>query len=388
MIEHEQEYLSVMGELLECKTKDNRTGISGLSKIFNHSEYNLGWGRQFPANSTKFLPSKSVLGELVGFCQGITNSAQFKKLGCGVWDANANGEGQPGRPNKWLTNPFRTGEDDLGRIYGKQWRKWQDTQLVMDTYDQHMEAAGYEFVGSIHTPGQSHPMNVWQREIDQLANVVNTMLDNPNDRRMIISAWNVADLDKMALPPCHVLQHYLCEELTPQQRYDAELARREEFDHWYQNEEDFKGQFDLELEMLREEIGSPTLICHDVMDQACAPKHSVNLIMYQRSADYMLGSPFNIASYAAMLQVVGRLTNTAAGTLHYLTGDTHLYENHLDATMEQLERVPQAITPRLLLNPDIGSLEQIDNAKSVDEVFRLVGYDHQGKLDSETPMAV
>lgn len=158
-------YLSLMRQVLtEGTRQQNRTGIATLSLPGAMLQFDLAKG--FPAVTTKKLAFRQVVGELLGFIRGCTNAADFRALGCNIWDQNAN------ENNAWLTNPARVGEDDLGRIYGAQWRAWP-------------VANGNYF--------------------DQLATALNILVCDPESRRNIVLAWNPAELHQMALPPCHVL---------------------------------------------------------------------------------------------------------------------------------------------------------------------------------------
>lgn len=378
------EYLKVMRELADSPRKANRTGIDTLSKTFNHSEFRLDFGRYLPLVTTKHLYTKGVLGELLGFIRGADNAAEFRDLGCNVWNANANKQNPPDKPrNKWLDNPNRKGEDDLGRIYGVQWRQWKDTKLTHSGEGDFLADFGYDKVGQFFKKGEDKMTIVWHREVDQLANVISEIQNNPNSRRMIISAWNPSDMENMALPPCHVLQHYLCEELNVEQRLDAHIVRAENNAIWNgQSREQPRRDVIAHVK----NIGGEENLTHDKLDQLGAPKHKLNLIMYQRSADYMLGSPFNIASYAMMINMMARMTGTVPGDFHYLTGDTHLYDNHLLATREQLRRKPIGECPRFLIDPALQTLEDFENAKP--ENFRVFNYHSHGKLNHETPMAL
>jgi thymidylate synthase len=386
-----QEYLDQMQILLSKPPRENRTGIDASGVMFARTKFDLAQGAFYPAVTSKPLAVKGVLGELIGFMKGVTNAEDFRKLGCRVWDDNANNNGV--NPNPWLSNPNRIGTDDLGRIYGAQWRRWQDTQTVLEGYDSHMPAAGYDYVGRIFRAG-SKDLQVWNREIDQLQDAIDNIKNKPDNRRILISGWNPSDMDKMALPPCHLLQHWLCDVMTVSERIQAELVRRYNILLWDNEASEINFANDVQLG-LSEEVDnmcdehnsdSPT---HAVLDDLNIPKHKLCLNMYQRSCDYMLGAPFNIASYAAMLLVMARLTNTVPGTFEYLTGDTHLYGNHKAAAIEQIARGPiEGSKPRLLINPAITTLDDVEKVTDPYTMFKLLDYNHKGKLSNATPMAI
>ena len=252
-----KQYLDLLDRILtEGVKKEDRTGTGTISVFGNQMRFNLEDG--FPLLTTKKLHLKSIIYELLWFLRGDTNIKYLKDHGVSIWDewADENGE--------------------LGPVYGHQWRSWPD------------ENGG---------------------TIDQIQNVVNQIKNNPDSRRMIVSAWNVAEVERMALPPCHTMfQFYVA-----------------------------NGRLSLQL---------------------C-----------QRSADTFLGVPFNIASYALLLQMMAQVTGLKAGDFIHTTGDTHLYLNHLEQAKLQLTRTPRPL-PRMIINPDV---KDIFDFKYED--FQLEGYD-------------
>ena len=236
-------YLNLMRHLLDHGTrKEDRTGTGTLSVFGWQMRYDLSQG--FPLVTTKKCHLRSIIHELLWFLQGDTNTAYLKEKGVSIWDEWADAQG------------------NLGPVYGYQWRSWP-------------------------TPDGGH--------IDQIQQVIETLKSNPDSRRIIVSAWNVADLDKMALAPCHAFfQFYVA---------DGKLS------------------------------------CQ----------------LYQRSADIFLGVPFNIASYALLTMMMAQVTGLQPGDFVHTLGDAHLYLNHLDQAREQLSREPRPL-PRLHLNPDVTDL--------------------------------
>ena len=222
--------------------KHDRTGTGTLSVFGRQLRFDLAAG--FPLLTTKKLHTRSIVHELLWFLRGDTNIAYLKEHGVSIWDEWADEHGE------------------LGPVYGRQWRSW--------------EAAN-------------------GRTIDQISQVIAQIKANPDSRRLIVSAWNVGELPKMALAPCHALfQFYVA---------DGKLS------------------------------------CH----------------LYQRSADVFLGVPFNIASYALLTCMVAQVCDLAPGEFVHTLGDAHLYLNHLEQAREQLARAPRAL-PRLVLNPDVRSV--------------------------------
>lgn len=252
-----KQYLNLLDKIMtEGVIKTDRTG-TGTRSIFGHQmRFNLEEG--FPLLTTKKLHLKSIIYELLWFLRGDTNVKWLQEHGVKIW-------------NEWADE-----NGELGPVYGHQWRSWPDYNG--DT-------------------------------IDQIDNVVKQIRNNPDSRRMIVSAWNVAEVEQMALPPCHTLfQFYVAE-----------------------------GRLSLQL--------------------------------YQRFADTFLGIPFNIASYALLLQMVAQVTGLRPGDFIHTTGDTHIYLNHLEQVRLQLSRQPRPL-PVMKINPDIKELNQFTC-----EDFELVGYD-------------
>jgi thymidylate synthase len=235
-----KQYLDLLGHVLEHGTeKSDRTGTGTRSVFGWQMRFDLNEG--FPLVTTKKLHLRSIIHELLWFLRGETNIAYLKDNGVSIWDEWADADGE------------------LGPVYGKQWRRWQ-------------AADG--------------------GEIDQIKWVVEEIKRNPDSRRLIVSAWNVADLSKMALMPCHAFfQFYVA---------DGKLS------------------------------------CQ----------------LYQRSGDIFLGVPFNIASYALLTHMVAQATGLGVGDFVHTLGDAHLYSNHLEQAREQLSRAPRAL-PRLLLDPAV-----------------------------------
>src|SRR6478672_7341419 len=228
--------------LADGAEKHDRTGTGTLSVFGHQMRFDLGEG--FPITTTKKLHLKSIVYELLWFLNGDTNVRYLNEHGVTIWDEWADERG------------------DLGPIYGRQWRSWP-------------------------TPNGRH--------IDQIANVVEGLKRDPDSRRHIVSAWNVGELDQMALLPCHCLFQFY--------------------------------------------VADGRLSCQ----------------LYQRSADVFLGVPFNIASYALLTQMVAQVTGLKPGEFVHSFGDAHLYLNHIEQADQQLKRLPRAL-PRMEINPEVRSL--------------------------------
>jgi thymidylate synthase len=238
-------YLELMEHILTRGVdKEDRTGV-GTRSVFGYQiRFDLGEEAGFPLITTKKIHLKSVIHELLWFLRGESNVASLQEQGVRIW------------------NPWADSQGDLGPIYGVQWRSWR--------------AAGGE-------------------TIDQIGQVVEQIRQNPDSRRLLVSAWNVGELEKMALPPCHVLfQFYVAE-----------------------------GRLSCQL--------------------------------YQRSADVFIGVPFNIASYALLTMMVAQVCGLAPGEFVHTLGDAHIYRNHFEQVRIQLRRQPYA-APRMRLNPTVHSI--------------------------------
>ena len=252
-----QQYLKLLDRILtEGATKTDRTGTGTKSVFGNQMRFDMADG--FPLLTTKKLHLKSIIYELLWFLRGDTNVHYLQEHGVRIW-------------NEWADE-----NGELGPVYGHQWRSWPD-----------------------YNGGT----------IDQIQNVVDMIKNHPDSRRMMVTAWNPAEVEQMALPPCHCLfQFYVAD-----------------------------GRLSLQL--------------------------------YQRSADTFLGVPFNIASYALLLQMMAQVTGLQPGEFLLTTGDTHLYLNHLDQARLQLTRTPRPL-PTMKINPEVKNLFDFHY-----EDFQLEGYD-------------
>lgn len=238
-----KQYLDLLNRILEeGVVKKDRTGTGTISVFGNQMRFHLEDG--FPLLTTKKLHLKSIIYELLWFLKGDTNAHYLQEHGVRIW-------------NEWADD-----DGNLGHVYGYQWRSWPDYQ------------GGH---------------------IDQITEVINQIKNNPDSRRMIVSAWNVADLNNMNLPPCHILFQFY--------------------------------------------VANGKLSCQ----------------LYQRSADTFLGVPFNIASYSLLTMMVAQVCGLQPGDFVYTTGDTHIYLNHIEQVKLQLTREPRKL-PRMVINPDVKNI--------------------------------
>jgi thymidylate synthase len=271
-----KQYLDLLQDILDNgELKDDRTGVGTYSVFGRHIRFDLRGG--FPAITTKKLAWKACVGELLWFIEGSSDERRLAELTHGT--GNTEGKVTIWTPNALAPywKPKAKFEGDLGRVYGVQWRHWNKDTVEKD-------------MGPAHKGGTR--LAVDRTEVDQLANLIKGLTQDPNGRRHILSAWNVSELDQMALPPCHVMSQF------------------------YVNK-------------------NKELSCH----------------MYQRSVDVFLGLPFNIASYALLTHLLAHHTGLKVGELVISTGDTHIYKDHVEQVNEQLQREPYPL-PTLLLNPN------------------------------------
>ena len=260
-----KQYLDLLDRILtEGHKKTDRTGTGTLSVFGNQMRFNLEDG--FPLLTTKKLHLKSIIYELLWFLRGDTNVRWLQEHGVRIW-------------NEWADE-----NGELGPVYGHQWRSWPD-----------------------YNGGT----------IDQIQNVIDLIKNHPDSRRMMVSAWNPAEVEQMALPPCHCLfQFYVADD-------------------------------------------------------------RLSLQLYQRSADTFLGVPFNIASYALLLQMMAQVTGLKSGEFVHTTGDTHLYLNHLEQARLQLTRTPRPL-PTMKINPDVKNVFDFKY-----EDFELEGYNPYDHIKAE-----
>jgi thymidylate synthase len=287
--------------------KGDRTG-TGTTSIFGHQlRYDLTKG--FPLITTKKVATNAMIRELQWFLNGDTNVRWLQERGCNIW-------------NEWADE-----KGDLGPVYGAQWRAWPG-QLDMQVTSKGSGEDKVEFP----LPENSTPVidfviggqvgRVFQKPIDQISWVIDRLKTNPDCRRIIVSAWNVAELSKMALMPCHCLFQFYSHELTVDER--AKLYIGEGMvGTWSLKEEDSEA---VEAHM------------HKFLDEKEVPRRALSCQLYQRSCDVGLGVPFNIASYALLTHMVAQQVGMAVADFIWTGGDCHLYSNHKDLVETQLSR--------------------------------------------------
>jgi thymidylate synthase len=301
--------------------KKDRTG-TGTKSIFGWQiRHNMKEG--FPLLTTKKMAWKSIVTELLWFLRGDTNIKFLVDNGCHIWDGDAyknfTNEGGELTQEEFI-NKIKTDErwanswGDLGPIYGKQWRSWDVPKILTIEKGKIENSIGVEW-GS------------WERNpIDQIANLINELKTNPDSRRLLVNAWNVGELEQMVLPPCHYGFQVYTRELSARER--TALGSNGSTAIYDSIKDADYMTIDVKEEM------------HKVCDQKNVPRRAISLMWNQRSVDTFLGLPFNIASYALLLEIIAKEVNMIPEELIGNLGDTHLYLNHIDQAKEQISRTP------------------------------------------------
>lgn len=331
-----KQYLALMQDILDNGVvKKDRTGVGTLSVFGRQLRFDLKEG--FPLVTTKKVHLKSIIHELLWFLNGDTNVKYLQENGVKIWNAWSDEEG------------------NLGPVYGKQWREWRDCKVV-ECHDvrrtQQLMQRGYKYIGNMKEDGTTYL--VYEKAHDQISKVIQQLREDPDSRRIIVSAWNVSDLDDMALNPCH---NYF-------QFYTTEMSLLERLD-WYEANEPEK--FANAPLINHEDIDSEERL-HETLDREGIPRRKLSCFYMMRSNDVALGKPFNIASYALLTHVVAQQVNMVPDELVYSGVDVHLYLNHLDQIKLQLTREPYPL-PKLVIKR---KPESIFDYKYED--FEVVGY--------------
>ncbi len=311
-----KQYLDLLRQIKTTGVvKTDRTG-TGTKSIFGpQMRFDLRQG--FPLLTTKKVHLKSIIYELLWFLKGDTNTKYLKDNGVTIW-------------NEW-----EDANGDLGPVYGKQWRSWQGAD------------------------GKTY---------DQIQAVIDTLKKSPDSRRIIVNAWNVAELADMALTPCHCLFQFYTAPLTYAERVNLLHETGTRFQPT-PREDGF--------EMLTDSQAAEYMT---ECDRVGIPAFRLDCQLYQRSADFFIGVPFNIASYALLTMMVAQCVNMVAGEFIWTGGDTHLYLNHMEQADTQLAREPRTL-PQMVINPDIHYISEFHFTD-----FDLQGYNPQPGI--KAPIAV
>jgi thymidylate synthase len=350
----EQQYLDLGKKILtEGKIRKDRTGVGTIGLFGAQIRCNLTKG-EFPLLTTKKVFFKPMVAELIWFLEGSTDNNRLHELGAKIWD-------------QWAIE-----NGSLGKIYGHQWIKWEETKIIsVDEWDlnyKEYQEKGYIYFDEFYTTS-SNPHGtkiILIKRHNQIAELIHNLKTKPFSRRHVISAWNVADLpdeskspqqnvldDKMSLAPCHCLFQFHVEEMTSVERLNEYYRRgvKTDMSHFC-----LQGQC---CDTLMEEL-----------DKLNIPRLQLNCQLYQRSADFPVGVPFNIASYALLTMMIAQTVNMAPGDFIHTFGDVHVYLDQVDEFKKQLDRKPLAL-PTVEINPDVKDVFSF----TMDDV-RLVNYQH------------
>lgn len=343
-----KQYLALMQDILDNGVvKKDRTGVGTLSVFGRQLRFDLKEG--FPLVTTKKVHLKSIIHELLWFLNGDTNVKYLQENGVKIW-------------NEWSDE-----EGNLGPVYGKQWREWRDCKVV-ECHDvgrtQQLMQRGYKYIGNMKEDGTTYL--VYEKAHDQISKVIQQLREDPDSRRIIVSAWNVSDLDDMALNPCH---NYF-------QFYTTEMSLLERLE-WYEVNEPEK--FASAPLIKHEDIDDEERL-HETLDREGIPRRKLSCFFLMRSNDVFLGLPFNIASYALLTYIVAQQLNMVPDELVYSGVDVHLYSNHLEQAKLQLTRKPYPL-PKLVIKRKPDSIFDYKY-----EDFELVGY--QAHPHIAAPVAV
>jgi thymidylate synthase len=328
----DKQYQDLLKSILDYGVeKKDRTG-TGTKSIFGYTiRHKMSDG--FPLLTTKKMAWKTMVTELLWFLRGDTNIKYLVDNDCHIWDGDAfknfmtTSEGDPDMI--WNQDQFihliKTNDEfakewgELGPIYGAQWRNWNTKQFE-----------------SLNDGNFGHRYN--DVRIDQIQNLINDLKTNPDSRRLMVSAWNVGELDQMVLPPCHYGFQVYTRELSLEERLDLASKTYDVFDPL--------------------DFSIPAKVDHDEIDKLYpVPKRAISLMWNQRSVDTFLGLPFNIASYGLLLEIIAKMVNMVPDELIGNLGDTHLYLNHVEQAKEQIERTSFDLLPTLNINTEFWPTE-------------------------------
>jgi thymidylate synthase len=360
----DKQYIDLLQDILNNGiTKQDRTGTGTISVFGRQIRHNMKDG--FPLLTTKKMPFKTIVTELLWFLRGDTNIKFLVDNNCHIWDGDcyksykqsilesfdrlSNNPVIDAMPPRILTqeefiNKIKTDDEfankwgDLGPIYGKQWRSWIMYENGITLYPN----------GAMSDPQKTKLV----RQIDQIQNLINDLKTNPDSRRLMVNAWNVGELGQMVLPPCHFSFQCYTRELSFNSRY--RLGNYQPYN--------IEGKVECEkgLDYITQEQFES--FHHKKMDILNIPTRAISLMWNQRSVDTFLGLPFNIASYGLLLEIIAKEVNMVPDELIGNLGDVHLYSNHIEQAKEQIGREPlplPTVTVPSSLQPNSGNWDKL-----------------------------
>jgi thymidylate synthase len=367
--------------LINGVVKSDRTGTGTISIFGRQIRHKMSEG--FPLLTTKKMPFKTIVTELLWFLRGDTNIKYLVDNNCHIWDGDA-------YKNFVIKSKQKYGEDfsvlsmeqfitslevdsdfaaewgSLGRIYGAQWRSWGRKNVVNYDLENVKSSDKVKVMNLIRDGGDYSKYDIkvtyQNNSIDQIQNLINDLKTNPDSRRLMVSAWNPSDLDSMVLPPCHYGFQVYTRELSLEERnksmgkdyayrgvFSGPIARQEELDKYKK-----------------------------LFDEQNRPTRAISIMFNQRSVDTFLGLPFNIASYGLLLEIIAKAVNMVPDELIGNLGDVHLYSNHVEQAKEQIKRTPYEL-PTLKINSGnenwhLLDVDDIVNSLDNDITFKLENY--------------
>lgn len=342
----DKEYFRLLNIVLEKgRVKKNRTGIDTIGVFGEQAKFDISYDA-FPVLTTKKIFWRGIVHELLWFIKGDTNIKYLVDNDVHIWDEWAykrhcemckqTGRGLPTQ-DEFIHHLKTHPKSDFGELgegtYGGMWRAFP--------YAEYFSWELPRGVGSVG-PRKGDGYNL--KTVDQLQKLIDKLKSNPDDRRLIVSAWHPYLVDHCALPPCHVMFHFNTEELTDLERYELAIK--------HQNKPRGFGTISWESSL---EFNPKQKRTMHVIEELNIPKRKLNCLLYQRSCDTFLGVPFNISSYCLLTVMIAHVTNMVPGTFTHAYGDLHIYTNHLEQVKTQLSRDSYSL-PKLWLNPEIKSL--------------------------------
>jgi thymidylate synthase len=376
----DKSYQSLLQDIIDNGVgKQDRTGTGTISVFGRQIRHKMSEG--FPLLTTKRMPFKTIVTELLWFLGGDTNIKYLVENGCNIWTGDAykryrsvyDAESREG--DKYLeelhmlsnlsidefSERIKTDDEfakkwgELGPIYGKQWRDWGRKNVVNYDLENVKSSDKVKVMDLIRDGGDYSKYNVkvtyQNNSIDQIQNLINDLKTNPDSRRLMVSAWNIGELDQMVLPPCHYGFQVYTRELSREERMKI-LSKTQPIQSW-------EGYMKKDL------------------DAIGVPKRAISMMWNQRSVDTFLGLPFNIASYGLLLEMIAEEVNMLPDELIGNLGDVHLYSNHIEQAKDQIIRTPYEL-PKLVIdqfdenNHYIGDMNDISEYNI--EQFKLEGY--------------
>ena len=345
----EHDYLKLLNDIIANGVeKQDRTGTGTVSVFGRQIRHKMANG--FPLLTTKKMPFRLIATELLWFLRGDTNIKYLVDNGCHIWDGDAyknySSNVQPWEPhldmNQFIeriknNDEFAKKWGELGLVYGAQWRNWGRKNVTnydlkdVKGSDQHRVLKAIEIGEDVTKYGVK--IEYQNNSIDQIQNLINDLKTNPDSRRLMVNAYNIGELDQMVLPPCHYGFQVYTRELT------------------------WEEQVQWVLKNTNAEMENPYIV--EEIAKESTPTRAISLMYNCRSQDVPLGTPFNISSYALLLEIIAKMVNMVPDELIANMGDCHIYLNQIDGVKEQLKREPYTL-PKLVISSKVNFNEGID----------------------------